>query len=138
MSYTGQKARFDFVRQLDKNMQDQKVNKDINRVDELCKLVLRDNTIKAVQNSVISCVMVIQMKNEKKANRVSEFWKKRCDLCPANLAWNITTKKIKNKNKKTKQKQKNKTKTKKQNKNKKTKQNQKTKQNKTKDKQTNK
>ena len=132
MSYTGhsrQKARFDFVRQLDKNMQDQKVNKDINRVDELCKLVLRDNTIKAVQNSVISCVMVIQMKNEKKANRVSEFWKKRCDLCPANLAWNITTKKIKNKNKKTKQKQ---------NKNKKTKQKQKTKQNKTKDKQTNK
>ena len=115
MSYTGhsrQKARFDFVRQLDKNMQDQKVNKDINRVDELCKLVLRDNTIKAVQNSVISCVMVIQMKNEKKANRVSEFWKKRCDLCPANLAWNITTKKFKNKNKKTKQKQKNKTKTK--------------------------
>ena len=119
MSYTGhsrQKARFDFVRQLDKNMQDQKVNKDINRVDELCKLVLRDNTIKAVQNSVISCVMVIQMKNEKKANRVSEFWKKRCDLCPANLAWNITTKKFKNKKKKTKQKQKNKTKTKKQNK----------------------
>ena len=124
MSYTGhsrQKARFDFVRQLDKNMQDQKVNKDINRVDELCKLVLRDNTIKAVQNSVISCVMVIQMKNEKKANRVSEFWKKRCDLCPANLAWNITTKKIKNKNIK------NKTKTKKQNKNKKTKQKQKNK-----------
>ena len=80
VSYTGhsrQKARFDFVRQLDKNMQDQKVNKDINRVDELCKLVLRDNTIKAVQNSVISCVMVIQMKNEKKANRVSEFWKKK-------------------------------------------------------------
>ena len=82
-------------------MQDQKVNKDINRVGELCKLVLRDNTIIAVQNSVISCVMVIQMKNEKKVNRVSEFWKKRCDLCPANLAWNITTKK--NKNKKTKQ-----------------------------------
>ena len=53
--------------------------------------------------------------NEKreKANRASEFWKKRCDLCPANLAWNITTKK------KQKQKQKNKTKTKKQNKNKK-------------------
>ena len=47
--------------------------------------------------------MVIQMKNEKKVNRVSEFWKKRCDLCPANLAWNITTKKNKNKNKKTKQ-----------------------------------
>ena len=66
--------------------------------------------------------MVIRMKNEKKVNRISEFWKKRCDLCPANLAWNITTKKFKNKNKKTKQKQKNKTKTK----------------NKTKDKQTNK
>ena len=81
-------------------MQDQKVNKDINRVGELCKLVLRDNTIIAVQNSVISCVMVIQMRNEKKVNRVSEFWKKRCDLCPANLAWNITTKKTKTKTKK--------------------------------------
>ena len=89
VSYTGhsnQKARFDFVRQLDKNVQDKKVNKDINRVDELCKLMLRDNTIIAVQNSVISCVMVIRMKNEKKVNRISEFWKKRCDLCPANLA----------------------------------------------------
>ena len=62
--------------------------------------------------------MVIRMKNEKKVNRISEFWKKRCDLCPANLAQNITTKKTKTK-----------TKTKKQNK---------TKQNKTKDKQTNK
>ena len=83
MSYTGnsnKKARFDFVRQLDKNMQDQKVNKDTNRVDELCKYKI------AVQNSVISCVMVIRMKNEKKVNRISEFWKKRCDLCPANLA----------------------------------------------------
>ena len=84
-------------------MQDQKVNKDVNRVGELCKLVLRDNTIIAVQNSVISCVMVIQMKNEKKVNRVSEFWKKRCDLCPANLAWNITTKKTKTKTKTKKQ-----------------------------------
>lgn len=48
VSYTGhsnQKARFDFVRQLDKNMQDQKVNKDTKRVDELCKLMLKDNTI---------------------------------------------------------------------------------------------
>ena len=119
MSYTGhsrQKARFDFVRQLDKNMQDQKVNKDINRVDELCKLVLRDNTIKAVQNSVISCVMVIQMKNEKKANRVSEFWKKGVICAPPTLLGILRQKKSKtkkqNKNKKTKQKQKNKTKTK--------------------------
>ena len=43
--HSNKKARFDFVRQLDKNMQDQKVNKDTNRVDELCKLMLKDNTI---------------------------------------------------------------------------------------------
>ena len=106
MSYTGhsrQKARFDFVRQLDKNMQDQKVNKDINRVDELCKLVLRDNTIKAVQNSVISCVMVIQMKNEKKANRVSEFWKKGVICAPPTLLGILRQKKTKTKTKTKKQ-----------------------------------
>ena len=98
-------------------MQDQKVNKDTNRVDELCKVMLRDNTIIAVQNSVISCVMVIQMKNEKKVNRVSEFWKKKVWFVPRQPCLEYYDKKNKNKNK---------------NKNKKTKQN------KTKDKQTNK
>ena len=109
MSYTGhsrQKARFDFVRQLDKNMQDQKVNKDINRVGELCKLMLRDNTIMAVQNSVISCVMVIRMKNEKKVNRISEFWKKKVWFVPRQPCLEYYDKK----KQKQKQKQKNKTK----------------------------
>ena len=62
--------------------------------------------------------MVIRMKNEKKVNRISEFWKKKGGICaPPTLLRILPQKKNKNKNKNKKNK---------------------TKQNKTKDKQTNK